>query len=95
MLIGLHRSTQHYKIRDPNKDDKIKVRMRELVREYPKWGCPMIHHVIKREGLVVNAKRTERIYYRQEKLSIRRRKRRRRAAQTRLSLPVVSKPNER
>jgi len=55
----------------------------------------MIHDILKREGLVVNAKRTERIYYREEKLSLRRRKRRRRAAYARLALPEASRPNER
>lgn len=94
-LIGLWRSTQSYKVKDPNKDDTIKARMRELIQEYPKWGCPMIHDILKREGLVINPKRTERIYYREEKLSLRRRKRRRKAPHARLALPEVSRPNER
>lgn len=94
-LIGLNRSTQFYQIKNPNRDDNIKERMRELAKEYPKWGCPMIHDILKREGLVINRKRTERIYYREEQLSLRRRKRRRRASHTRLSLPEASKPNER
>ncbi len=94
-LIGLWRSTQTYKPQDPHKDDKIKVRMRELVIDNSKIGCPMIHDILKREGLVINPKRTERIYYREEKLSLRRRPRRRRASCTRLELPKVSRPNER
>lgn len=94
-LIGLWRSTQRYRPKDPNKDDTIKVRMRQLAEENTKWGCPIIHDVLKREGLVVNIKRTERIYYREEKLSLRRRPRRRKASHTRLELPEVSRPNER
>ena len=73
----------------------MKNRMRELAQENPKWGCPMIHDVLKREELVVNIKRTERIYYREEKLSLRRRPRRRKASHTRLELPETSCPNER
>lgn len=94
-MIGLWRSTQAYRSKHPDKDDKIKIRMRELVQEYPKWGCPIIHDILKREGLVINIKRTERIYYREEKLSLRRRPRRRKASHTRLELPEVSRPNER
>ena len=94
-LIGLWRSTQSCRVKDLNKDDAIKMRIHELIQEYPKWGCPMIHDVLKREGLVINPKRTERIYYREEKLSLRRRKRRRKAPHARLTLPEVSRPNER
>lgn len=94
-MIGLWRSTQAYKVKDPHKDDAIIKRMRALVQEYPKWGCPMVHDVLKREGLVVNAKRTERIYYREERLSLRRRKRRRKAPHARIALSEASRPNER
>ena len=94
-LIGLWRSTQKYKVKDPNKDVAIKSRMKELAKDNPKWGCPMIHDVLKREGLVINIKRTERIYYREEKLSLRKRPRRRKAYHTRLELPETSRPHER
>ena len=94
-LVGLWRSTQRYKTKYPNKDDAIKVRMKELAKEYPKWGCPMIHDVLKREGLVINIKRTERIYYREEMLSLKKRPRRRRACHTRIELPETSRPHER
>jgi putative transposase len=58
-LVSLWRSTQHYTIKNPDKDQAIKVRMRGLVEKYRKWGCPLIHMVLKREGLVKNKKRTE------------------------------------
>lgn len=94
-LIGLNRSTRYYKVKNLHKDDVIRTRMHELVNENIKWGCPMIHHVLKREGLVVNRKRTERIYYRDEKLSIRRRPRRRKAHHNRIEVPEATRPNER
>ena len=94
-LIGLWRSTQRYKLRDPHKDDQLKIRMHGLAKENPKWGCPIIHNILKREGLVINVKRTERIYYREEKLSLRKRPRRRKAYHTRLELPKTSCPHER
>src|SRR5579862_2002757 len=42
----------------------------------PRFGSPRLHALIRREGLVVNHKRTERIY-RQEGLTLKRRRRRR------------------
>jgi len=54
-----------------------------------------MHMVAKREHLVVNKKRSERVYYRVEKLSIRRKKRRRKARHTRGELPKVTSKDER
>ena len=95
LLVGLWRSTQRYCPRDPNKDERLKDRMREIAEENPRSGCPMIHDILRREGLVRNKKRTERVYYREEKLSLRRKKRRRRASHTRLKPPEVKAPNDR
>jgi putative transposase len=50
--------------------------------------------MLRREGLVVNHKRTERIY-REERLSLRKRKRRKTAAMNRTILPAPKGPNER
>ena len=50
--------------------------------------------MLKREGLVINHKRTERIY-REEGLSLRKRKRKKTAAQARVILPAPGRPNER
>lgn len=47
--------------------------MRELAEKKHKWGTPMLHAVLKREGLVINHKRTERIY-KEEGLMLRRKK---------------------
>lgn len=50
--------------------------------------------MLRREGLLVNHKRTERIY-REEGLSLRKRKRRKTAAMARVILPAPERPNER
>ena len=50
--------------------------------------------MLKREGLVINHKRTERLY-REEGLSLKVRKRKKRTAVTRVELPKASKPNQR
>ena len=49
-------------------------RMRELAGERNRFGSPRLHIMLKREGLVVNHKRTERIY-REEGLGLRRKRR--------------------
>ena len=94
-LVRLWRSTQSYCVKAPNKDDVLKKRMRKLAEENPRSGCPMFHDILRREGFVRNKKRTERVYYREEKLSLRRKKRRRRASHTRLEVPDVKGSNDR
>jgi putative transposase len=50
--------------------------------------------LLKREGLVINHKRTERLY-REERLSLRLRRRRKRAALVRMRLPAAERANQR
>jgi len=57
-------------------------------------GCEMMHEILRREGLVKNHKRTERIY-RQQGFSLKIRKRKRRIVQVRLKLPQARKPGQR
>ncbi len=59
-----------------------------------RFGCPRLHVLLKREGLVVNHKRTERIYQ-EERLSLRLRKRKKRSSGMRIILPKATKTNER
>ena len=68
--------------------------MRELAERRRRFGSPRIHVLLKREGLVINHKRTERIYH-EEGLSLRIRKRKKRTAMTRMELPSPEKPNQR
>jgi putative transposase len=50
--------------------------------------------LLKREGLVINHKRTERIYH-EEGLALRRKRRRKRAAGSRVMMPSPQRPNQR
>ena len=68
--------------------------MRELAEQRRRFGCRRLHRLLKRENLVINKKRTERIY-REEKLQLRVRRRKKRAAQARLELPKAERPNQR
>jgi len=54
-------------------DDALRERMRELARKHRRFGSPRLHALLRREELVVNHKRTERIY-RQEGLAFEERK---------------------
>lgn len=94
-LVGLWRSTRNYKAKNKDKDGKLRKRILDLTDKYPRWGCPMVHMVVKREELVINKKRTERIYYREQQLSLRRRKRRRKAHHTRREVQKATRPDER
>ena len=92
MLVDLARASYDYKpvARD---DDSLRERIRELAHQRRRFGSPRIHLMLRREGLVINHKRTERIY-REEGLSLRKRKRKKVTTHTRLSLPEAQRPNE-
>jgi putative transposase len=76
------------------RDDELREKIRELAYQRRRFGCPRIHLLLRREGLVVNHKRTERIY-REEGLSLRKRKRKKTAAINRVILPTPDRPNKR
>ena len=60
-LIGISPSV--YRYRSMRGDDGVlRSRMRELVGERKRFGSPRLDIMLKREGLVVNHKPTERTY---------------------------------
>lgn len=91
-MIGIHRSTLRYRSRLKN-DGQLRKRMLELAQKHRRRGCPHLHRILRREKLVVNHKRTERIY-REENLSIRRKKRKKTASQLRIQIPDAVRPNQ-
>jgi putative transposase len=94
LLVGLCRSSYSYQP-NPDGDTAVRQRMRELAQQRRRFGSPQLHILLRREGLVVNHKRTERIY-REEGLSLRRRgRRRKRAAGARVIHPAPQQPNQR
>ncbi len=68
--------------------------MRELAGQRKRFGSPRLHIMLKREDLVINHKRTERIY-REEGLALRRKRRRKSAAGLRVIMPEAQRPNQR
>jgi putative transposase len=91
-LAGLSRNTLRYEAK-PDSDEGLRGRMKELAEKRRRFGYRRLHVLLKREGLVQNHKRTERIY-RQEKLSLRIRKRKKLASQGRVELPKAERPNQ-
>lgn len=93
-LVELSKSVFCYRSRPKGPDEQlIRSRLKELAEKRPRFGCPRLHVLLRREGVLINHKRTERIYE-EEKLSLRRKNKRKRAATLRLELPQPSKPNQ-
>jgi len=91
-LVDLSRTAYGYQ---PHREDDIilRNRLRELAGERKRFGSPRLHIMLKREGLVVNHKRTERIYS-EEGLALRRKRRRKGAAGARMVIPAPERPNQ-
>jgi putative transposase len=68
--------------------------MHELAAERRRFGYRRLHVLLRREGLVANRKRTQRLY-REEGLSVRRRRGRKRATGSRAPLILPALPNAR
>lgn len=62
----------------------MRERLTMLATQRPRWGCPRLHLLLRREGWPINHKRTERLY-RLAGLALRRRRRRQRAVGVRLT----------
>jgi putative transposase len=76
-LFRVYTSTFYYR-GHPRDDRDLRIRIKEIAASRPRYGCPRIYVILRREGYLVNHKRVRRIY-REEGLflrtkSIRRRK---------------------
>ncbi len=91
-IIDFNRSTGQYLPR-PRDDDAVKKRMRGLAYQYKRYGSPKLHALLKKESLVINHKRTERIY-KEEGLSLRRKASKKKILPLRIPMPPASNPNE-
>ena len=93
LLTGVSPSVYRYEAKRGN-DDELRTRMRELAWERNRFGSPRLHIMLKRESLVINHKRTERIYS-EEGLALRRKRRRKGTAGARVIIPSPVRPNQR
>jgi putative transposase len=93
LLVDISASVYHYQPK-ADADNILRQRMRELAALRKRFGSPRLHLMLKREGLVINHKRTERIY-REEGLALRKKRSRKGAAGSRVVLPSPRRINER
>ncbi len=91
-LIEIQRSSARYEAK-ASSDTELRSRMKRLAEQYPRYGYPTLHAMLRREGLVKNPKRTYRIYS-EEQLQVRT-KRRKKLTRPRIPMAVPTKRDER
>lgn len=72
-LVGLSRTAYRY---HPKRqiNEPLRARLKCLAVQYPRYGYLLLHNLLKGEGLVINKKKTYRIY-KEENLQVRTKKR--------------------
>lgn len=91
-LSAIGRSSFRYQ-RKPDRNAQIRLRLRELAEKRRKFGYERLLVLLRREGHMINHKRVARLY-REEGLSLRRRKRKKRATHLRIVLDRPEQPNQ-
>jgi putative transposase len=91
-VVGIGRSSARYR---PTRegDQELRERLRELAGERRRFGYRRLHVMLVRQGEAVNHKRVYRLY-REEGLSVRKRKRKRMSREARLPLEAPTAPNQ-
>lgn len=90
-IACIARSTFVYKVK-PNDDDFVIKEVDEILSKNSMYGCGMIHLKLRQKGIMINHKRTERIY-KEQGLQLHARKRRKKIASTeRLPVELPEKP---
>ena len=92
-MIAVDRSLIRYSSKRPD-DEVLRARLRELANQRRRFGYRRLHVLLRQDGHVVNRKKTQRLY-REEGLTVRRRKSRRRIAVARTPIPLATGPNSR
>ena len=86
------KSVRYCSTRDDNAG--LREKLRKLANQRRRFGYRRLHILPRREGVMVNRKKTQRIYQ-EEGLAIRRRRSRKRAVGTRAPALVLALPNQR
>ena len=91
-LIQISRKAMCYQSKRPT-DWQLRKRLKELGEQYPRYGYLLLHAMLKAEGLVVNKKKTYRIY---KELGMQvRTKKRKKLVRPRVPMMLPTKMNER
>lgn len=89
----MHRSMARYRRRKPN-DEALRERLKTLAGQHRRYGYLRLHVLLRREGFMLNHKKTYRLY-REEGLLVRTKKRKRLSGRERLPLSVPQRRNQR
>ena len=92
-IVGADRKSMRYRSRRGD-DIELRQRLRDLALQRRRFGYRRLHILLRREGIEINRKKTQRLY-REEGLTVRRRRGRRRATGSRAPAPVLALPNQR
>ena len=93
-MVSLWRSTFQYSPAARPDEEPIRKRLKEIAERRRRFGCARLHIMLRREGFVINHKRTERIY-KEEGLALRIRRRKKMAAIQRIEALAPTRANER
>lgn len=91
-LSSLPRSSFRYQP-TPDKNVELRSRLRELAEKRRKFGSPRLHALLRREGHLINHKRTERLYH-EEGLSLRLKRRKKRISHLRVVMDRPERINQ-
>ena len=92
-LVGLARTTLRRVVIEPAATVSLRTRIIDLAHARRRFGYRRIYDLLRREGVWVNHKKVYRLY-REEALSVRKRRRRKGVKVDRQALSVPTKPNE-
>lgn len=92
-LVGISRTAFRYQPTSKDKDAPLRAQLKHLAAVYPRYGYLLLHNILKGERLVINKKKTYRIY-REENLQVRTKKRKK-LQRPRLIMLAPSRSNER
>lgn len=92
-VIDADRTVIRYRSRRDD-DGALREKLRELAHQRRRFGYRRLHILLRRDGIAINRKKTQRLY-REEGLTVRRRKGRKRAVGARAPAPVPALPNQR
>ncbi|WP_263588581.1 IS3-like element ISSpma3 family transposase [Sphingopyxis sp. GC21] len=92
-VTGADRKSMRYRSQRGD-DTEVREKLRELAQQRRRFGYRRLHILLRREGVMINRKKTQRLY-REEGLMVRRRRNRRRAIGARAPAPVLALPNQR
>lgn len=92
-VIGADRSSIRYRHRRAD-DTELREELRKAAETHRRFGYRRLHVILRRDGHVLNRKRTQRLYH-EEGLAVRRRRSRKRALGTRAPLVTEAVANAR